>query len=243
MHRIFPMQNTLIALLLFCSSFAHAQNEAKFANESELGVVIAGGNTRTQSVSAKQENSYSWSSNLFKLNARYLRTTNKGAESARTWSLGLRYERELIERLSAFLGQAIESDKFAGIVQRYNTDVGAKYFFVKEETLKWLGEAGYRYTIENKTDASQTKSSYGRLYTEVEKAFNASVSARFWIEYLPNFTLSEDYQANAELSLSALLNSIFSVKTAYLVRYDHMPNPGIEFTTDSVFTTALVAKF
>jgi putative salt-induced outer membrane protein YdiY len=48
---------------------------------------------------------------------------------------------------------------------------------------------------------------------------------------------------NSELSISAALNNVFSMKTGYLLRYDNLPNPGAFAKTDTLLTTALVAKF
>lgn len=224
-------------------SVSNVQAKEGFSNESELGLVLTSGNTDTQSISAKQGNQYGWSLNTLSFAGRYLRTKTNGMENARSWSLGLRYEREIAERWSLFLGQSVESDVFAGILQRYNTDVGAKYYIVKEENMTWLSEAGYRYSVENKSKTVQTTSNYGRLYTEADRAWNESFSTKLWVEYLYNFTVTQDYQFNTELSLSAMLTQIFSVKMAYLVKYDHVPNTGVVHNTDTVFTTALVAKF
>ena len=232
----------LVTALFGSFSFAEVSQQG-FSDESELGVILTGGNTRTQSLNAKQQNLYGFEKNLLKFNGRYLRSTNQGVENGRNWSLGLRYERELAEMLAIFLGQNIESDVFAGIQQRYNTDLGAKYSVFKTENFKWFFEGGYRYTIENKTDMTQKKSNYGRLYTEAEKAFNKEVSTKLWLEYLPNFTTSSDYQINTELSFLAQLNAVLSMKLGYMIRFDNVLNAGVQYKTDSIFTTALVAKF
>jgi hypothetical protein len=39
------------------------------------------------------------------------------------------------------------------------------------------------------------------------------------------------------------MNRIFSLKSGILVRHDQVPAPGILFKTDTLFTTAFVAKF
>jgi hypothetical protein len=43
--------------------------------------------------------------------------------------------------------------------------------------------------------------------------------------------------------MSAVMNAVFSLKTGILVRYDHLPAPGVAYKTDTLFTTAIVAKF
>ena len=157
--------------------------------------------------------------------------------------MGLRYERELTERFAVFVAQNMESDVFAGYIQKYSSDVGGKYHIFKTEEQKWFVEAGYRFTRENRLNGQHLNFNYGRVYTEAERQWNKSFSTKLWVECLPNFTVSEDWQINTEASITAMLNEIFSIKTAYLLRFDNQPAPGATRKTDSTFTTSLVAKF
>lgn len=214
-----------------------------FHNESEAGIVITSGNTRTQSLNFKQTDSYGWQSNVLTFKGNFLRTTTSGTENARYWTLGLRYDRVLSEHFNVYVGQAVESNLFAGYLQRYNTDLGGKYYFEKSEGFEWSAELGYRYTLENRLSGPNPRDHYVRGYTEAMRAWNQSVSTKLWVELLPNLTRSSDYQINTELSVSAALTEIFSVKSAYLVRFDHEPAPGALEKVDTLFTTSLVAKF
>ncbi len=232
----------LIFSLQFLSTIAFA-TEPEFKNESELGVVLTDGNTRTKNYNVKQENKYIWDQNLSKINGQFLKSISNGIESGRYWSLGLRYERELTKEWALFLGQNIESDIFAGFRQRFNTDLGMKYLIVSTDETKWHAEAGYRYTMTKTNDDKKTKDHYARLYSEVTQALNKSVTTKLWAEYLPNFTVNNAWKANGELSISAMMSAILSLKTGYLVKFDHQPVKSTLVKTDSVFTTALVAKF
>lgn len=228
-----------ITLGIFTVS-AHAEDGWK--NESQAGIVLVSGNTETSTLNAGQVTTYGFDRNVLKLTAAYLYQKSGTIISAKSWSLGIRYDRYLSDVHSLFIAQTVEGDRFKGIDQRWNTDIGTKYIFVKDDTFTWFGEAGYRYTKENAILASRTLH-YARAYTELEKKWNASVSSKYWLEFLPNFTESTDWQANAELSLSAVLTSVFSVKSAYLIKFDNQVNaPGL-VKTDKVFTTSLVAKF
>lgn len=217
---------------------------AKTTNESELGILVAKGNSDTQNYSAKETVGYAWEEvNSLKFNGRYLQTKTNGIENGFNWLAGLRYDRALNDRLGLFLGEILESDKYAGYNQKYNSDLGVKYAILKEPKFLWNGELGYRYTIENQLTGNQNKLHYARAYTEAIKEWTEGVSTKLWYEYLPNFTIGSDYQMNTELSVSAALNKTFSVKSGYLIRYDHLLNPGSHARTDTLFTTALVAKF
>ncbi len=235
------MKRWLVALApLLAITMAWGEDGLK--SESELGYVLTSGNTKVSTLSAKDKSAYTLGANSVVLTAGYLTSKNSGVTNAKNWNLGLRYERALNESFSIFVGQAVLGDRFQSIKQRYNTDLGGKYFIVKDDTLNWFAELGYRFTKENSVAISKNFH-YARAYTEIEKKWNASVSTKYWIEYLPNFTESKDYLVNTELSLNAMMNSVFSVKTGYLVRYDGMPAPGVAKKSDTVLTTALVAKF
>jgi putative salt-induced outer membrane protein len=211
-------------------------------NESEAGIIVTSGNSKSQSFNLKQTSSSEWDKNLLKVSAGYLKTTSGSVTSALQWNLGLRYERSFTESIAGFLAQNADSDLLAGKLQRYNSDLGAKYALSKSEEFSWLIELGYRFMRENLTSGAMNSQNYARLYTEATRSFSKTVSLKYWIEFLPNFSTAEDWQLNTELSLSAALNSVFSLKTAYMLKIDQLPAPGKE-KADSTFTTALVAKF
>lgn len=249
----------LFVLLLFIFSaigpISHAQElnagkslstavpPPKLQNESEVGIVVTSGNARTQSYNLKQTNSYLFSGNLLRFIGKYLQTRNQGIESARQWSLGLRYEREISTRWALFAGQSLDSDIFAGYFQRYNSDGGGKYFILKQERLEWLTEAGYRFTHENRRNGQSKQFHYARIYSEFTRGWNENVSSKLSVEYLPNLVESRDWLLNGEFSTSAVLNKIFSLKVSYAVRYRNVPPPTAIAKTDTVFTTALVATY
>lgn len=230
----------ILALLFVLLSFAA---KAQLSNESELGIATVNGNTKTKTYNARQLNDYKWNSNIMSFKSRYLNAKANGKETARYFLGGLRYERQFANHFGVFIGEAIEKDKFAGIDKRLITDTGAKYRFIDTEKTKLFSELGYRYMHEQRTDETFAFSHYGRVYSEWDHKWNANFSNKYWAEYLPNITENKDWQLNTEFSLLAVLNSIFSMKSAVLLRHDNAPAPGIFYKTDTLFTTALVAKF
>lgn len=230
--------------LLGALAFFSTSTYAEWKNESELGILLAHGNSSSQSYTAKEAASTSWSTvNTLKFTGRYLKTKTNDIENARYWNLGLRFDRALNERLGIYVGEMVESDKYAGYNQKYNSDIGARYSIIKETKFIWDAEAGYRYTIENQIIGVRNKLHYARGYTEATKQWMDGVSTKLWFEYLANLTIGSDYQMNSELSVSAALNNMFALKSAYLLRYDHLLNPGATAKTDTLLTTSLVATF
>ncbi len=83
----------------------------------------------------------------------------------------------------------------------------------------------------------------GRLLTELEGKINDTLSAKLWVEYLPNFTDFNDYMINGEPSLQISITKIFSIKTAYLLKYRNVPAQTTAVRLDKIYTMSLIAKF
>lgn len=234
------MKKYIFLLAIYHSPLVHS---AELSNESEVGITVAKGNTDTQNYNIKQGNKLTMGKSLYALTGRFLNGFSQGTENARYLSGNLRYERSLDNRVSVFIAQGLESDKYAGYYLRYLTDAGLKYHFYKQEPFIWFIEAGYRYTDEKRMNGQHDYQNSLRGYTELEKYWSEGVSTKYTLEYVPQLSESKDYLINTELSVSAALTEIFSIKSGYLLRYDNFPVPGIGTKTDTLLTTALVAKF
>ena len=243
----------IILVLLMMTGFslsAHADDKPAptpieptgLKDETGLGMVLTSGNTSTTTISATEKAAYTADDNVYKFSGNYLKTSNNGVEQAYQWGLGLRYERELSKMFNLFAGEKLESDKYQNIEQRYSTDLGSKYFFQQMEGLKWFMEAGYRFSRENYPYGFKNFN-FVRLYHEIEKSYGPGLSGKWWVEYLPNLTAWKAYQFNTEFSISVILTEVFSLKTAYQIRYYNEPPAGVAKTTDTTYTMALVAKF
>lgn len=231
----------LFAILFGFTSFAEEGRTIK--NESEAGIVIASGNTDISTLSAKQSTTLTSAPNSYLFNARFLRSSNAGTELALQWGLGLKFEHAMTDNLSFFIGQLVESNIYQNIFQRYATDMGAKYFFIKKEKeLTWFTEGGYRFTRENYANGFKNLN-FLRLYSEVERYFSETMSGKLWFEYLPNLNIWKAYQMNAAASLNTAISGIFSLKNAFELRYNNEAPAGAKSPIDRIFTTSLVAKF
>ncbi len=233
------MKVFFVLYLVLISSGVRAQ----LTNDSEVGIASANGNSKIQTYNLKQSNDYHWDMNLASFKSRYLNAKGNGEETARYVSSALRYERELSSNFGLFLGETWEKDKFAGIDNRLITDFGGRFRYIESKVTDFFSELGYRYMDENRIDDSSVLSSYGRVFVEWERKWNPNFSTKYWAEYLPNISENRDWQFNTEFSLSAVLSKIFSLKTGALLRHDQVPAPGILYRTDTLVTTALVAKF
>lgn len=228
----------VVCLLLSANGTA-----SELFNESEFGISVANGNTENKNYNIKQSNTFNSDLSTYKFMGRFLNAFSQGRENARYLAANLRYERSLNGRVSLFVGQGLESDKFAGYDRRHHSDIGAIYHFYKERPLIWFLEAGYRYTNEKRLNGSHDYQNSLRGYTEFEKFWNEAFSTKYTLEYVPQLSESKDYLINTELSVTATLTEVFSLRSGYLLRYDNLPAPSAGTKTDTLLSTALVAKF
>ncbi len=230
----------LLSCFIFASVFAAA--DPGFKNESEAGVVVANGNSKSQSYNLKQTNSYGWTQDELKFHGRYLDVSSLGVTSAENWLLTVRYERIINPVWSTFVAETASGDRFAGIDQKYASDIGAKYQILKQDHFTWSAEAGYRYSEEHQTNKHTHTQHIGRFYTEVTKDIGIASSGKVSLEYLPDLTSEKDFQVNSESSISSILTDVLSIKITYQLKFDNTPAKAGAVKTDTVFTTGLVAK-
>lgn len=236
--RLLPLFSFVLSLFLF----AQPVLSEPFTGEAEAGTVVVSGNTDSESYNAKAKTTYTQEKNIYTGFGRYLKTISNGTESARNWEIGIRYERQLHEYLDAFVGQKAESDIFNGYTQRDSTDLGLKYFLIKSDEVNWTAELGDRYQKTLSTTGNSTYDNLGRVYSEFNKSLDKTLSFKYWIEYLPNFTETKSYLLNTEISLNAMVSSVFSLKFGYLLQYQNTPLAGGKYSTTTT-TMNLVAKF
>jgi len=232
----------LLAVLFSFSAFA--QDAKKFSHESELSVVTAGGNSKLETYNAKTSNTYKLNTaNLLAFGGHYTLGSASEVISTRNWDANLRFEHVLNEKFNVYLGEIVEGDKFSGFTERYNSDFGFKYKLIATDKLNLFTELGYRYTIQKAVDGSEQKDHKARLYAEGNKVFSESFNGKLWVEYLPNFSDSDDWSLTFEPSLAFTMSSNFSLKFAYKGIYDQKPAVSGNKKFDFLYTTALIAKF
>lgn len=248
--------NLLLSVLLFAFSFT-AFSQTKFSNESEISSIQTGGNSKVETYNLKTLSKWNKEKSTYSFGGHYTLSASEQVDdngdeekitSARNWDANVKYERELTKAFSFFSAIIYEGDEFSGIDQRENLDIGAKYYFTKTDKTTSFSELGLRYSVEKRTTRDEDNEdkfnfSKGRVYYEVDHKYSETVSYKFWLEYLPNFTDSEDYLVSYEPSIAVVLTNMFSLKVAYKSSYDNVPNIEGNENTDYTFTTSLIAKF
>ncbi len=261
----------LVVSVLSLSAWA-ADNELKlgWSNASELGYVVTGGNSESETTSFRQLSKYQWSRDLLQLTGHYIQSsglvnaptaTNPTAQSSQTtaenWAAGLRFEKILTPKwFNAFLAHGWRGDRFQGVREGHDTDIGAKYYTANSKTYVQFFELGYRYTRELLLSAPaqadrvgvgsllHPEYHYARLFAQMDYVHSKTLGLGVWVEYLPSLTdFSNDQRLNFSPYLTSVLTDMFSLKVSYESRYRYKLAPGATSYTDFTFTTALIAKF
>jgi putative salt-induced outer membrane protein len=217
---------------------------AQLSNETELAVLQSGGNAEVQTTNAKTTNLYKWQKYSSTFGGHYTYGENADDVSVRNWDLIGRMEREISKKFAIVMGEIIEGNKFIGIKARYNSDLGLKYYYSKNDRRNFFSELSYRYVVEDRYDPLEnTYDHKARLYSEYDEKYSETLQYKFWLEYVPNFSDGHDYLINGEASITSILNSTFSLKVAYKGMYDNSPAFAGFKNYDHLTTTSLVAKF
>lgn len=247
------------SILLLVGMLLALSVQAQWSNESALTMIQTGGNTELETYSAKSESTLKKEKRSYRFGGHYTLGTrgvdsngdgnfDGKEETARNWDAHTRYTQNISLKTSAFVGIIYQGDEFAGYERRENYETGGKYKFVESKKLNSFVTLAYRYTIEqtveeNDEGIDKFNDHKAVTYYEINRVVREGFSYKFWIEYVYNFTRTEDYLINFEPSLAFALNEVFSVKLAYKGMYDNLPaSEGLE-RMDYQYTTALLANF
>ncbi len=246
-------------LIVLCLVVLSTSAMATFKTDAGLSMIRTGGNTEVETYDAKIKSVKGWEKNSLTLGGHYTLGTsvekdsakasyNERVESARNWDGYARVDHLLSDKWDVFAQVQIEGNEFAGYKQRNNYDLGVKRVFIKDDKVNFFGEASARHTTEMTTARDEDGDDVfdymkAVLYTEYNRKVSKTLSYKFWLQYVPNFTESEDYQINFEPSFNVTLTDTFSMSMAYTGRFDNERNEGIEHRLDWTHTTSLIAKF
>lgn len=243
------MKNLIKVHLLFLGMIFSLVGNAKLASETELNVLVTGGNSSVETYTGKSANNYKFTEkDTLYFGGHYTYGTSSNVESARNWDVNAKYGRGFLEKWTGFFGEQVVGDKFAGVTDEYNTDIGLGYQIYKSEKNVTKAEAGYRYTVSRREDQKTgTKLSTehfnkARVYGETVTKHSKDISSKLWFAYIPNFDEGSDWNLDIEGSFTMSLSNLFSMKAAHLWKYDNFPIEG-NSKYDYQTSFALIAKF
>ncbi len=234
----------LAAGFLVVAVCAFAQtNDGKWHDEAELSYVDTGGNTQVTTLSWKNSLIAPLGDNTtgtWRVEGLYGRAD--GQRNAEHYATELRGDHSYNTVLYSFAYGGWTRDQFSGIDGRYYGGAGGGYRLLAGPTQYLTAEAGLSFTHENRTDGTNKRYPGGRFFGKYEYRFTKKTKFTQSVEWLADLHQFSGWRLNTETAITAALNSWMSLKTSYVVKYDHQPVDDLK-PTDTVLGAALVVDF
>ena len=230
-------------LLLTClPALGFAQDARPTKLTADFGYVQTGGNSDVTTVSGTDKLEHKAGRWLFTQEAGAVWGEADGVESAGRYGFGLRADRALSERLSAYALAAWKRNTFAGVARQFDEGVGLAWKAVVTSPHALDLEAGAgllqrRTTLEQNEDFATARAGAAYAYKFSDKS---ELSARG--AYLLNLQDSDDSEGNARLALTAPVAGSLALKVSYDLLYRNKPLPGLE-KLDTTFGVGVQAVF
>jgi putative salt-induced outer membrane protein len=224
----------------------------------QVGALVSTGNSRSLASTASGSMRLRRADNEFSavIAANYARSAATPADDTRTtmenYQGKLRYDRFVSQDVSLFLSLSGRRDRFQGLDARLNLDPGLAYYFFQEEKQRLWGELGYdlQYDLRRNeaidaalltgTRLGKTKTRHSaRAFLGYHTNVNEHVGFDTGAELLLGIPATENWRVNWLSSLTAALDSRFSIGATFNLRYDHNPLPAVE-KLDTVTSVNLI---
>jgi putative salt-induced outer membrane protein len=209
---------------------------------ADLGFVQTSGNSQvtTMNVGEKftqQRNRWTFAQGFAMVYGKQRDTVN--TNNLRT---SLRADYKVDRVFSFFTGVGFDRNKFAGIAQRFEEQIGlqARVLAASADTINL--EGGGSMTQQVPVNGIQQNFPSARGALSWRHAFTAATYFHQNLEYVPNLSEHEDWRVNTESMIVAPLSARIGLKVSYVVRYDNLPEPGFS-ELDKLFTTGIQLTF
>jgi putative salt-induced outer membrane protein len=234
----------LLVIALAAPRALRAQDPPTVVNKltADLGFVQTSGNTQvtTMNVGEKftqQRNRWTFAQSFAMVYGKQRDTVN--TENLRT---ALRADYKVDRVVSFFTGVGFDRNRFAGIAQRFEEQIGlqARVLAATADTISL--EGGGSMTQQIPVNGVQQNFPSARGAMSWRHAFTAATYFHQNLEYVPNLSEHEDWRVNTESTIVAPLSARIGLKVSYVVRYDNLPEPGFQ-ELDKLFTTGIQLTF
>jgi putative salt-induced outer membrane protein YdiY len=238
---------TVLALLALAAPAgaqppAPAEPPPRLEASAQIALLATTGNAKSDSLGAAGELISRPDQWIFTTKAAFAQTSDHDELKARSVTALGRADRLLSPRLSTFSQYDFLRDLFAGVEDRQTIQAGLSYLLVNQASHRLRLDGGIGYQHEGRVDAPNSNN----MVFQGGPAYRWTISKTSeLVEELKltlPFTDTDQWKVDQSVSLTAAINSIFSVKFTNIVRFVNAPVPGFE-STDTITTFALVMKF
>lgn len=214
---------------------------AAWQGKGEAGVVIARGNSETETINAKLEMSRTAGKWKHTLAMDMLRATNTGSTTANRYGARWQTDYNLNERSFWFGGLRYEKDRFSGFDYQESASAGYGYKFIDSKLTKFKGQigGGYRRSRDSLAPFSTADEIILRGNLDFERQLGDST--KLLDAFLVESGSSNTYASN-DLSLQVKMSDKLALAVGLTVRRNSSPPAPLK-QTDTVSTVSLVYAF
>jgi putative salt-induced outer membrane protein len=213
-----------------------------WSNKAELSVISTNGNSKATTTSAKELFKYDWARAGLELAGGALGASDHGRSTAENYLAREKTTWKLTVRNYLYEQFKWDKDRFAGILDRYDSSVGVGRILIDFPKDKLNGELGGGYINEQQTAPPRNEFASGRAFAKYQHTFNQATSFTQDAEYLHNFKDSRGYRVNTETAVVAALSTHLSLKTSFMWKRNGLPPPGA-VKDDTTTTIALLVNY
>jgi putative salt-induced outer membrane protein len=227
----------LLALFLLATT---APALAEFSGKGELGLVVARGNSDTETANARLELIYERERWTNESTFSVVHARDSGETSSSRFVVGNKTDYNLNERSYLFGALRYDRDRFSSFSYQGTVSAGYGHRLIKTDQHKLRAEIGPGFRFAEIRDTGETENEAilrGLLDYRWVISETANLTNRFLVESGKDNTFLEN-----GLGLTVAINSRVSLKTGVSVRHNTDVEPGRK-KTDTLSTVNLVYNF
>ncbi len=234
-----------LSLVAVVPGFAEDEKETGWSSTAEVGLVVTGGNSETETLSFKDETTRTWEKSSFRLKAGAIRAeTTPGPPIARDTPAGLsleqrptetnaesyyfegRYDHEIHEKFFWFAGAGWDKNEPGGIDSRTKVFGGVGNIWRDDDKVKFRTDYAVSYT--DQEDVNPTPSSvgdYAGLRASWIYKHKFGKSADYSNDFVVDYGLddSDNWRADMINSVAVAINSKLALKVSLQHLYNNLP--------------------
>ncbi len=230
----------ILALIAACPALSHAQTKPRPREFSaDVGFVNTAGNTDITTFNLGEKLIVRTGKWEFKQQMGSVYGKQNGERTSNLLFVNGRGDLSLNKWLGLFGLVGFDRNTFAGISRHFEEAAGLAARILNSDTDQWNAELGLSLN-QQRSSIDGSDQSFTALRTGTSYRHNFSKASYVYqaLEYLPSFKVSEDYRINSETGFVAPLSTHASMKFAYVVRFDNLPEPGKK-RSDRILTSGL----
>jgi len=208
----------------------------------DLGFVNASGNSDVTSFNLGEKLTWQRKRVTLIQTVKVLYGATDGSTTTESYEAGTRAQYAVSSRLGAFALLTFQRDPFAGVASRWFGGPGVSAAVVQAARDTLVIETG----VAGQRERSITNVTQSFAAVRTAASFKHRLGATAFLtenmEWVANLKVSGDQRVNSETALTAPLSQQIAVRVAYVIRFDHLPEPGFK-TTDRILTTGVQVAF